>query len=52
MEKEKFDAIMQEIENEVQARLKEKEKIDRAPKRVSNLIKQKNDGVKPSFFIL
>ena len=25
MEKEKFDAIMQEIENEVQARLKEKE---------------------------
>ena len=30
MEKEKFDAIMQEIENEVQARLKEKERIEKA----------------------
>ena len=30
MEKEKFDAIMQEIETEVQARLKEKEKIEKA----------------------
>ena len=29
MEKEKYDAIMQEIENEVQARLKEKERIEK-----------------------
>ena len=37
MEKEKFDAIMQEIENEVQARLNEKDKTEKNT--TNNIIK-------------